>query len=419
MSSLSSPAHLLANTPSAPIEGVRSSARALAISKALRDISRRTTSRVGRLKPSSTGKASYSFRWFVGIGFVLLVFLPAVISGIYLAAIASNQYVSEAQFAVRSGGGGLSIALPGLAQAARLQDALLVEDYIKSSRMFEELDRRLDLRKAYGRGDIDFLYRLSPNKPIEDVVSYWQNRVDVRVDHNSGIVTVTVRAFTANDSLAIARAIVDLSERLVNELSERARQDALRYAKDELGASVGTLQNSIEQLRNTRNSEGVLDAQKAAEAATGVIAILRTQLLGLRGEYDVGRRTLTADAPQMKLLESRIRILEKQIKEEEVKIGGAGRSTTLSDAQSRLEKGTIEQHVAEQQFAAAAIRFQRARLDADAQQMYVVTFVPPRLAQDALYPRRIVSWLIVMAGGLALWGLLTGVGVLVRNHIAI
>jgi len=45
--------------------------------------------------------------------------------------------------------------------------------------------------------------------------------------------------------------------------------------------------------------------------------------------------------------------------------------------------------------------------------------VPPRLAEDALYPRRLLVWAIVTAAGLALWGVGVGLALLIRDHIAV
>src|SRR5689334_24397098 len=47
-------------------------------------------------------------------------------------------------------------------------------------------------------------------------------------DVTNGTVTVNVRAFTPEDALSLAQAILSSSERLVNELSERARRDTLQ-----------------------------------------------------------------------------------------------------------------------------------------------------------------------------------------------
>lgn len=354
-------------------------------------------------------------------GFVTLVVVPTLASAVYFGAIASKQFVSEMSFAVRAPMMMSDLlGMGNIPSSQRTQDALIIADYVRSRRMVEDLDADIGLRKLYLRPEIDWLSRLGSGDPIEDIVRYWKWKVDVKVDKNSSVVTVTVKAFTAEDALTIARAVAERSERLVNEMSERARDDAVRQAQDELARAEAKMRLAIEAMRLTRNERGVLDATKVAEATTKVIGELLEKLLALEGEYEVQRGAhVSPSAPQMKVLDRRIAALKEQIFALEKRIAGASGSSSLSDVQGALERHALETKVAEQQYALAVAKLEQARLDQATKQVYLMTFVPPRIAEDALYPKRVLTISLVFLAGVALWGCGTGFAVLVRDHMAV
>jgi capsular polysaccharide transport system permease protein len=394
----------------------------MAISASLRAVARRAA-RIGTRRTWATAvpqRWPYFWRGVVA-GFVVLVVLPALVAGVYFGAIASRQYVSEMRFAVRgaSNAGDFLGGLGGYANAQRNEDALVIADYVRSRRMFEDLDKDLALKRRYALPAVDYFSRMDGEDPIEDLVRYWRWKVDVSIDRSSGVVTVTVKAFTPEDALAIAQGISDRSERLANELSERARRDSLKLSEEALTKAERAMQATIESTRQTRNERGVLDATKAAEGLTKVITDLRGKLLVLENEYAVQQSTLSPTSPQMTILASRIGNLRRQISELEQQIAGTTDQAHLTETQEQLERRAMERRVAEQQYVSAAAEFERARLEEASKQVYLVTFVPPRLAEDALYPKRLLIFAIVLGAGLALWGAGVGAAVLVRDHIAI
>lgn len=398
------------------------SVRAMVTSDALRAMARRAA-RIGAARSwSATGPGGWSlFAKGVFGTFIAFVLFPVAAAGMYFGVIASDQYVSEVRFAVRGASNATDFlgGLGNFANTQRTEDALVIADYIRSRRLFEELDKDINLKRRYSLATTDFLSRMDAGDPIENQVRFWRSMVDVKIDKNSGVVTVTVKAFTADDALAIAQGISNHSEQLANELSERARDDSLNQAREELSRAEAGMQASIERLRRTRNEQGILDATKTAEATTKVIGDLRGKLLLLESEYEIQQPSLSADAPQVKLLVAQIEKLRQQIAALEGRIAGTTGKITLTDTQGELERRAIERKIAEQQYALAVAEFERARLQQSSKQIYLVTFVPPRLAEDALYPKRLLVWAIVLAVCLATWGTGVGIVVLVRDHIAV
>src|SRR5262249_6050961 len=150
--------------------------------------------------------------------------LPVSVSSVYLGLIAADQYASEFRFAVRGGShpafdvNSAVGVLAGLPRTQRTQDSLILYEYIRGRGIVEELDRLINLRQIYSNPKADFFAAFNPKESIEELALYWRWRCYVSYDTMSSTITVIVRAFTAEDSLTISKTIIDLSEKLVNEL---------------------------------------------------------------------------------------------------------------------------------------------------------------------------------------------------------
>ena len=176
--------------------------------------------------------------------FVLLVIIPTLVSWVYLAFLASNQYVAEGRFAVRAAqidvaesdkqkGAAASVASGSLVSLSG-QDAYIVTTYIRSRAVIDDLSKVIDIREIFTRPEGDFWARLKSKATAEELLSYWNGMVTAYVDGPSGVVTVSVRSFRPADSVALANAIIKVSESLVNDVSARARNDALKRTEEEV-----------------------------------------------------------------------------------------------------------------------------------------------------------------------------------------
>jgi capsular polysaccharide transport system permease protein len=310
--------------------------------------------------------------------------------------------------------------LAGIASAQRMQDSLILSDYVRGASMVASVDRVLNIRHLFSRDGIDTFSRFKPTETHDRLLRYWRRHVEVTIDSVSGIITVVVRAFTPQDSLDIANQITRLSEKMVNDLSERAREDALRQAKTELTRANDNLQKKTTEMRDLRNSEGILDTGKTGEVMTQMLGDLRLELIRLQQEYAAQRRTILPTAPQLQVLSARIDSMKGEIRRLEGQMtGSSGKSNgALAEQMGRFDRLGLEKDIAEKEYIAAASAFERARVELETQNVYLATFLQPVLAQEALYPRRLWLWSIVLVISLLIWGSGVGIAVVVRDHLA-
>ncbi len=172
---------------------------------------------------------STHYRPYSGLlrSFCLFVLLPTLIGGIYFGVIASDRYVAEARYAIRTGaqapGGGFleNVLGAGSPATSTRQDAEIVRDYILSRDMLEALEKRIDVRAHYDSPEVDWLSRLRADASEEDFLEYFQDRVEVIIDAEANISTLRVRAYDRGTARTIAQHLLDLSVRFVYEMSVR------------------------------------------------------------------------------------------------------------------------------------------------------------------------------------------------------
>jgi len=345
------------------------------------------------------------------ITFVLMVALPMALAGIYHFFIAADQYVAEFRFGLRSAepvrtDPGLPFQI-GAAPSLIGLDSYVVVQYIVSRAMVDDLDKTLDLRQMFSTAKADWPARLHIPVPVEDLVAYWQGQVDAFFDPTNGTIVVKARAFAPEDAVKLAQAILASSERLVNELSARARRDALRDSENDLQRAEQRLATALVKLSNFRDKQGVVDPRKAADASAALDGRVRDELVRANTELSTLKEYMQADAPSLKLLEARIRALETQRRalESEVTDTADTRSPALSRIMGSYEQLESERSFAESAYQHALEALDRARMNADRQHIYIADFVQPRLPEKALYPRRLRSLGIVFVIAFATWAI--------------
>jgi capsular polysaccharide transport system permease protein len=393
--------------------------------------SRRVAARPVSVDVLSPEVATSSFPWGK-LSFIALVLIPALAVSLYFAFIASDQFVAEARFVVRLGpqdtsakdglasvlsavkGGG---AGGGSGGTTATEDAHVVTSYIQSRAIVDELQNKFDLRAIFARPEADFYARLKSNASIEDVVEYWRQMVGTYVDSMSGIVTVEVRAFRPDDAVLLVRNIGELSEKLVNDISQRARHDALRRATEEVQRAQGLMYAAIRDVEQYRNAEGLIDpVQTATETGKLLTKVLADQI-ATEGELFVANLSLARDSPAVRRLVNRIETLKQQASDLRAQLAG-NRDETRNVAASlaKFEEVAIKQKMAETLYGLAEAGLDRARRQAEAQSVYLSVFVPPGLPQEYTYPKRLEYSIAISTALFVLWSIAALIWLSVEDH---
>ncbi|MGG2043165.1 hypothetical protein [Burkholderia gladioli] len=352
--------------------------------------------------------------------FALTVVAPTAIALIYFGAIASDVYVSESRFVVRSTQrqpqmSVVGALLQGSGFSRSQDDAYSVVDYIQSRDALRELNQGDYIANAYSEhGDFVGRFHKSLDDSFEALWKYYRNKViAVDLDTTSSIITLQTRAYSAKDAERINASLIGVSEQLVNRMNDRAAADTVEFAQKQVDAAAERAKNAAVALAAYRNSYTVFDPEKQSALQLQQVNNLQSQMMTAQQQL-IQLQSVAPANPQVATLKTTIETLKQQIA---TATGGvAGGRGSLSDKAAKYARLQLDAQFADKQLASAMASMENAREDLQRKQLYLERLVQPNTPDVAIEPRRGKAILETLILSLVVWGVLSLLLAGVREH---
>lgn len=352
--------------------------------------------------------------------FLLVVVLPLVISVIYFGFIASDVYVSESQFVVRSPEKPEPTALGAILQTAGFtnasDEAYAAQSFAVSRDALRGINRNGAFEKAYTRPSISIVDRFNPLGiwgSFEHLYKYFQDKVTLDNDSTTQITTLAVRAFTPQDAYRFNQQLLGMTEATVNKLNERGRTDLVQYAQADVDTAKARSQAAAIALAAYRNRSGIVDPQVEAQAELTMVSNLQTELIAAKTDLAQIQR-YAPENPRIPVLQTQIGSIQAQMDKELGKVTGSRKSLAGSTVQ--YQRLSLESDFADKQLAAALASLEQARQEAHRKQVYVERVVEPNLPDAPMEPERLRDIFATLVISLVAFGILRMLLVGVREH---
>lgn len=339
----------------------------------------------------------------------LFVFVPTLLAAIYFSFLASDRYESVSLFTINASdrGGPALEGLIGIAAGAApaTRDTLAVRDFILSREMLADLEKRDGFIRHYKDASFDFWSRLANEASAEDAYQFYKDVVRVTFDSNSGVLTLKVQAYGADDAARFSKRILTRSEQMVNELAEKARADQMRFAQIEVDKAEKRLTTARQTLVELQKEYGEFNPEATAAAAMSIRTALEGELAKARAELAALKSYMSADAPQVIAANERVRSLAGQAAGETQRLVNKKGDGGLNASLAKFEEVIVEKEFATRAYQSALATLEIARTDATRQHRYLATIAPPSVADEAQYPRRFLGVLTVFLGSFLAYGI--------------
>jgi capsular polysaccharide transport system permease protein len=356
--------------------------------------------------------------------FAWLVVFPTLLSILYFGFIASDIYTSESSFVIRSpqqsaariGGLGsmISSAVGGFAEAPT--DAMAVSDFILSRDALREINEKFDLKAYFSQPDIDWFHRFGLfgiRNNFENFYEYYRRRISVMLAAQGAITHLSVSAFAPDMALQMNESLLELAEKKVNQLNDRARQDLIVHAEREVKEAEKRIMAAALALSNFRDTQEVMDPEMQTAFHFELIGKMQTELVATLTQL-AQIQTLAPQSPAPLSLELKAKTIREEINRELATIAGGDRS--LSRIAADFEQYAIMREFAQQQLAVALASLQGAKDEAQRQQLYLERIANPNLPDAATLPRRLHGIVTTILVTLVSWGILTMLMAGIREH---
>ena len=352
--------------------------------------------------------------------FLVVVVLPVTLAVLYYGFLASDVYISESKFVVRSPEKQAPTGIGVILQSAGFNNAgnegYAAQSYAASRDALRALNRDGAVRAAYTRPEISIFDRFNPfgiAGSFEDLYQYYRDKVVVQDDTTTSITTLAVRAYHPQDARKFNEQLLEMSEATVNRMNRRGRADLVRYAEQEVENAKNKAQSAASALAAFRNSSGVVDPEKQAEVQMEMISKLQDQLIVSKSEL-AQLQQFTPQNPRIPVVRTQIATIQGEIDRAMGAVTGNRRS--LAATAVRYQRLTLENEFAGKQLGAALAALEQARSEAMRQQAYVERIVQPNLPDSPTEPRRLRGIIATLLLSLVAYGILRMLLAGVREH---
>lgn len=331
---------------------------------------------------------SRSIKRFIGVAFVLLA--------IYFLLIAASRYVSESKLVVvRSGDStsssvGMSLQIPGLSSSTNQDDTRYLKEYLSSAEVFEVLDKKLDFYEAFQLQGLDLFSMLPRWTSKEFALDYYRNRVELSIDDRTGILTVRTQGFSPDFSLKFNQAILQESERFINELSYRMAREQLDFANKELARArkgLDAVKDNILPYQEKR-----IDPMTEVGVTSQIVTNLEGALAVKEAELRSTLGLMNEGAPLVIAQRQAILGLKEQIRHEKNKLTSTDGDKLNRRAVDYIDKKS-EMDFQTDLYKIALSSFEKTRIETIRKMKNVAVIASPQLPDRAEYPRRFYSLL--------------------------
>ena len=206
----------------------------------------------------------------------------------------------------------------------------------------------------------------------------------------------------------------------MNKLNDRIVQDTLKFARSEAAKAEADVRRATGSLTDFRSASQSIYPEQETTAVLSIVTQLETTLAVARSELSQAESYMNPNSLQIKNLQARVNALNKQVKRERQRLSANGNGNTdYTKVIDNYEPLLLEKTLAEQRWASALASLEAARAEAQRKQRYLITFVTPKLPDEAVEPERVMATMTIFIGALVTYGVLGLVWAAIKDHMRI
>ena len=339
----------------------------------------------------------------------------------YYTFIAADRYVSNVSLSVKSTDGSSPISLSGIESlvgvaSSSTEDIKLLREYIKSFDMLQKLDEKINLRSLYEKQKLDLFFRIYSSTSKESYLKYYRDRIHILFDDATGLLNVAVESFSPEDARIISAAILEESERFINEISHNIAREQLRFAQGELESAKQKYKDAKNELLAFQNEYGVFDPQSLAKTKAGFITEIELQISKKETELNTMRSYLNDNAPEIVALKAELRAHKEQLEKEKSKVASNASQDKLNDVVAQFEALYLNLSFAEDVYKTAITAVETTRIEIGRKAKQVVVIQSPYVPDSAAYPNKMYNIITIFVILTLIFGVVRLVRAIIDEH---
>ncbi len=201
-----------------------------------------------------------------------------------------------------------------------MQDAKLLEVYIKSHEMYNKLDKEFNLTAYYTSEEIDPLNRLydfdfelwmSLNK--NNLLNKYVSDLNILYDEPSSTLSIAYAHVDAKLAQKVVNNIVHYAGVTLNKFEKENTKIVLKFLEKQEQEKYKDFLFSLNKLLNYQSRKGTIDPKIDIASKNTILASLEAELVQKKVVYNSKLQYLNPNSPEMTLSKGNISYLKKSI----------------------------------------------------------------------------------------------------------
>lgn len=358
-----------------------------------------------------SSQTQYMRTFFIAIFLLLSIYFLFIKSELYESKTA--LIVSDLSTAPSASSLGLSLL--GMGTSSQLQDSMIVEEYLKSLDVYKLLDANFNLTEHYKSTTLDIIERLPEDATSEDVLEFYNTRLVVALDEQSGILNVAFCHVDAYKAQEILLFLVNVVEKKINEFNRRKSIKVLRFVETEYEKAKKNMNHSSQMLEKYQNEHLLLDPSVEASSSSSIIAEMDAALLQKKIEYSTMSSYLNKNSYELKALKTEIDEIGRSIEKLRKKLTGES-DTKLNVEIFAYEKLKLRLEFDTEVYKNALIQLETTRVEVQKDAKMLSVLSHPNLPDGYTYPNKPKVLVTLMIMMLLIYGILSMLNTVIRDH---
>ena len=359
---------------------------------------------------------------------ILLIILSIAISS-YILFVKTEKYESSSTVIVKdlsekqatSPLGAMLLAAGG---AGVSQDAMLLDVYIKSSDMFELLDKEFKLREYYSGKKIDIYNRLYrdtflTNRKMNGINLLERYNRDLKLFFDKPSSTLNIKFAHADAKVAqqIVISIIKHATTMLNDMDKKSSKIVLRSLQKLEKEKYELFLDSLKELLEYENKHNTINPKVDVETKSNILATLEGELIQKRVVYQSKLQYMNKNAPEMKILKGELSHIKSSIKK--IKKQMTGKSKKKTELNKNLAQfGLIENKMEfnKEIYKQTLMKLEEVSVMVNQNTKNLIVVSAPKVADSYTYPNKfkdIITTIILLT---LLYGVVSLIGSIIRDH---
>lgn len=304
------------------------------------------------------------------------------------------------------------------------QDSMLLSVYIKSSDMFELLDKDYKLRDYYSGNQIDIYARLYKNSLLGNrdmnkinLLAKYNNDLTLLFDESSSTLSIQFAHADAKVAQKIVQTIIVHATEMLNEMEKKSSSIVLKFLKELEREKYELFLLSLKKLLAYQNSHNSISPQIEVETKSGILARLEAELVQKEVSYQGKLEYMNPNSPEMKLLRGNIAHIKSGIRKIKEEMTGKNNkrgelNKELADFELLKSEVDFNKEIYQQTLA----KLEESAVMASQNTKNLIVVSSAKVADSYTYPNKFKDTVTIIILLSLLYGIIGLVGSIIRDH---